>query len=187
MAAQGPVPVSVRTPDLVRAGLVAMLLPYADRVRVLPADSLDAARNQTPPEVEIFDPWGSGPTRRTCGDAFLVALVHDDDPHTARLAHHFGAHRVLALSAGAEQVVSTVEDARTPRCSTTREPCLLSHREWDVLQRICLGLSNAEIAADLYVSINSVKTYIREAYRKIGVTSRTQAVLWGLGRGLDEC
>jgi NarL family two-component system response regulator LiaR len=33
------------------------------------------------------------------------------------------------------------------------------------------------------LSINSVKTFIRSAYRKIGVQSRTQAVLWGTEHG----
>ena len=35
----------------------------------------------------------------------------------------------------------------------------------------------------MFLSINSVKTYIRSAYRKIGVTPRSQAVLWGVENG----
>ncbi len=42
----------------------------------------------------------------------------------------------------------------------------------------------AESADRVFISINSVKTYIRSAYRKIGVTSRSQAVAWGLRNGL---
>ena len=42
---------------------------------------------------------------------------------------------------------------------------------------IARGLSNQEIADRAYVTINSVKSYIRSAYRKIGVERRTQAVL----------
>jgi NarL family two-component system response regulator LiaR len=52
----------------------------------------------------------------------------------------------------------------------------LSPREVDVLHLIACGLSNQEIADSLYLSINSVKTYIRTAYRKIDVTRRSQAV-----------
>ena len=59
----------------------------------------------------------------------------------------------------------------------------LSPREAEVLALITQGLSNQEIADRAYVSINSVKTYIRSAYRKIGVERRTQAVLWGMGHG----
>ena len=35
----------------------------------------------------------------------------------------------------------------------------------------------------MYMSVNTVKTYIRTAYRKMGVDSRTRAVLWGIDHG----
>ncbi|GAA4672313.1 helix-turn-helix transcriptional regulator [Nocardioides nanhaiensis] len=54
----------------------------------------------------------------------------------------------------------------------------LGPREAQVLELIGQGLSNAEITARLHVSINTVKTYIRTGYHKIGVSSRTQAALW---------
>lgn len=56
----------------------------------------------------------------------------------------------------------------------------LTVRESEVVALITQGFSNAEIATRSYLSINSVKTYIRTAYRKMGVTSRSQAVLWGV-------
>lgn len=56
----------------------------------------------------------------------------------------------------------------------------LSPREAEVLALITQGLSNVEIAERAFISINSVKTYIRAAYRKIGVTSRSQAVRWAM-------
>ena len=56
----------------------------------------------------------------------------------------------------------------------------LSPREAEVLALICRGLKNQEIADRAFVSINTVKTYIRSAYRKIGVERRTQAVVWGM-------
>ncbi len=59
----------------------------------------------------------------------------------------------------------------------------LSAREAEVLALIAQGLSNKEIAERAFLSINSVKTYIRSAYRKIGVQRRTQAVLWGARNG----
>ena len=60
----------------------------------------------------------------------------------------------------------------------------LSRREIDVLHLIACGLSNQEIADTLYLSINSVKTYIRAAYRRVGVVRRSQAVAWSVPRGL---
>jgi DNA-binding NarL/FixJ family response regulator len=56
----------------------------------------------------------------------------------------------------------------------------LSAREAEVIALITQGLGNDEIAERMYTSINTVKTYIRTAYRKIGVDSRTRAVLWGV-------
>ncbi len=64
-------------------------------------------------------------------------------------------------------------------------PAGLSPREAEILALITQGLSNQEIADRAYLSINSVKTYIRSAYRKIGVERRTQAALWGVSHGFQ--
>jgi DNA-binding NarL/FixJ family response regulator len=61
----------------------------------------------------------------------------------------------------------------------------LSDRESEVLALITQGLSNADVARLTYLSPNTVKSYIRSIYRKIGVTSRTQAVLWGVRNGFS--
>ena len=60
----------------------------------------------------------------------------------------------------------------------------LSAREAEVLTLIAEGLTNQEIADRVFISINSVKTYVRSAYRKIGVNSRSQAAVWVLQNGL---
>jgi DNA-binding NarL/FixJ family response regulator len=59
----------------------------------------------------------------------------------------------------------------------------LTDRESEVLALITQGKSNAEVAELMFLSINTVKSYIRSAYRKIGVTNRTHAVLWGIEHG----
>ena len=60
----------------------------------------------------------------------------------------------------------------------------LTHRETEVLSMIASGLANREIAEQTNLSINSVKSYIRGAYSKIEVSSRSQAVLWAIQHGL---
>lgn len=60
----------------------------------------------------------------------------------------------------------------------------LTIRESDVLSLIAGGLSNHEISVQFNLSINSVKSYIRSAYRTIDVDSRTKAVLWAITHGL---
>nr|NLD40837.1 response regulator transcription factor [Actinomycetales bacterium] len=60
----------------------------------------------------------------------------------------------------------------------------LTARESEVVALITSGLTNEEIARNCYLSINSVKTYIRSAYRKMGVVRRSQAVAWGIENGM---
>ena len=55
----------------------------------------------------------------------------------------------------------------------------LSARELEVLKLIAAGCSNQEIAAELVISIATVKRHISNIYGKLGATSRTQAVLLG--------
>ena len=61
----------------------------------------------------------------------------------------------------------------------------LSARESEIIALITKGLTNQEIAERAYLSINSVKSYIRSAYRKIGVTRRSQAVAWAMQNGFE--
>ena len=60
----------------------------------------------------------------------------------------------------------------------------LSAREAEVLALITQGYTNNDIASRSYLSINSVKSYIRSAYRKISVERRSQAVRWGMENGM---
>lgn len=59
----------------------------------------------------------------------------------------------------------------------------LTAREAEVLALITQGLSNDEIARLTRLSINSIKSYIRSCYRKIGVANRSNAILWGVEHG----
>jgi two-component system, NarL family, response regulator LiaR len=61
----------------------------------------------------------------------------------------------------------------------------LTPREAEIIALITQGLSNEEICARAFLSINTVKGYIRSAYRKIGVQRRSQAVLWGVKNGFE--
>ena len=71
-----------------------------------------------------------------------------------------------------------------PAKPSAAEKWPLTHRETEVLSMIASGLANREIAEQTNLSINSVKSYIRGAYAKIEVTSRSQAVLWAIQHGL---
>ncbi|MER6540676.1 LuxR C-terminal-related transcriptional regulator, partial [Streptomyces sp900105755] len=60
----------------------------------------------------------------------------------------------------------------------------LSEREREVLGRLAQMMSTQEIAADLYVSVNTVKTHLKSIYRKLGVGRRGDAVRRARERGL---
>ena len=90
-----------------------------------------------------------------------------------------------AVHAG-EQVVAPEQLARREQSlATAAEVERLTARERETLARIATGMSNADIAREMQISLNSVKSYIRSAYRKTGVQSRSQAVLWAVSRGLS--
>ncbi len=61
----------------------------------------------------------------------------------------------------------------------------LSSREAEMIALITQGLSNQEIAERAFLAMNTVKSYIRSAYRKINVTTRTQAGVWGVENGFN--
>jgi LuxR family maltose regulon positive regulatory protein len=101
------------------------------------------------------------------------ALDHGIAPNYVR--------RLLAAfpSAEAEQTDQKKSQARALELV---EP--LSEREIEVLQLIAEGLTNQEIAARLYLSLNTVKVHSRNIYGKLGVNNRTQAVARAGGLGI---
>jgi two-component system, NarL family, response regulator LiaR len=60
----------------------------------------------------------------------------------------------------------------------------LSQREMDVLQLVVRGLSNAEIASELFLSPNTIKTHLRGIMNKLSVDDRVQAAVVALRAGL---
>ena len=72
--------------------------------------------------------------------------------------------------------------ARSDVVSALVEP--LSPREVNVLRYLCSQLTYREIAADLFVSVNTLKSHVRSIFRKLAVTSRADAVSIGRGEGL---
>ena len=60
----------------------------------------------------------------------------------------------------------------------------LSEREQVVLSYLPSWVSSAEIAAELYISLNTLKSHLRSIYRKLGASSRREAVLQARSRGL---
>ena len=94
----------------------------------------------------------------------------------------------LRRVAKGEQVVAVCDQQQVddPDVATLAQLHHLSVREGEILRLISQGLSNQEIAEKAYLSINTVKSYIRSAYRRMGVESRSQAILWAIDRGFGD-
>jgi len=57
------------------------------------------------------------------------------------------------------------------------ELVMLTPRELEVLQLIAFGMTNAEAARRLSISVHAVKFHLAEIYRRLGVTNRTEAAV----------
>jgi DNA-binding NarL/FixJ family response regulator len=187
----------VDEPEIVVRGLADMLGPDGRVVSVLGVDELAEA------DVVLCD-TGSDPDgwhrmRRVLSRGRPVVLF-SWDRHTERypeLIRH-GLRGYVSKAADARTIVDVVRTVASgglahPRPVRGVHPAdapggreALTEREVDVLELVLQGLSNAEIAQASFVSINTVKIHIRTAYRKMGVSSRSQAILWCIAHGFEH-
>jgi DNA-binding CsgD family transcriptional regulator len=58
--------------------------------------------------------------------------------------------------------------------STTRRPSRLTPQEASVARLVASGMSNPKVAAELFVSVNTVEFHLKNVYRKLGIRSRDQ-------------
>lgn len=124
--------------------------------------------------------------RRT--ELVILAVSRDLRPDLRARALAAGAHGWISMSVDSAGLVDAVEAAVDRRelpgeVDRLGQTVGLTTREVEVLALITQGMSNQEIADRLYLSINSVKTYVRTAYAKIGARSRSHAVAWCLHHG----
>jgi len=182
--------------DLVVAGVAAHLAGFAPGLQVteLPvaADDLD-----DPVDVVLLDTYGRAEMgvdrvrrlRRLAKVDKVAVYTLSWDTELVREALASGANAVLSKTLPARQLATdltrvvageTVVDPGTGRLqrSARRWPGHdrhLTERESEVLALVATGRSNAEAGCLLHLGVNTVKTHLRNAYRKCGVKNRAQA------------
>lgn len=190
--------------DLVVAGVAAVLSPYADRVEVVELDTRRPVASTV--DLVLYDTFS-----QLQADAVDLADVVEDprarivvlswttESSLVRRAVDAGAAGYLTKALTASELVDAIERIHAGEqvlslgaVSAQADEIFgrwpgdthgVSPREAEVLTLICQGLTNEDIAQRSFITMNTVKTHIRSVYRKIGVTTRSQAVRWGLERG----
>ena len=187
--------------ELVRRGLESML-------RTLGGFELGSIKDRAraPIDVALVEtfgvPQGDTTLQRAVADPFIAKVAvftwnhHPglvDDVLRDGVSGYLGKNLTAAQLGRAlraihlgDQVVAPALAARRPVgiAEPPHEVDSLTDRERETLANIATGRSNEQIAAQMGISLNSVKSYIRSAYRKIGVQSRSQAVLWAVSNGV---
>jgi DNA-binding NarL/FixJ family response regulator len=192
--------------DVVVVGLAKLLDQYRDRVVVAELDTNEPVTEDV--DIVLYDSFAQA----EADQGSIEVLVRN--PHARRVVVYTwsfhpdliasalakGASGYLSKTLPARELVAALESINDgnlviseapPR---TRAPAGLdwpgraeglTDREAEVLALITQGRSNLEIAALMFVSVNTIKSYIRNAYRKIGVTTRRHAILWGVRHGFQ--
>lgn len=135
--------------------------------------------------------------------AVLVLTGYDDDEYIFALLEAGAAGYLLKESSGEELIdairqVMTGEPVLHPKImkkvlnrlrSQSEEPPVqalgevLSDREMEVLRLAAKGMSNMEIADSLTLSVRTVQTHLRSIFNKLGVGSRSEAIVYALKKG----
>ena len=203
--APGPITVAlVDDYDIVVKGVANMLDPYRDRVVIAELDSTMPVEDTV--DIVLYDSFAQPESdheeigvlvANPCAHR-VVVYTWNFHPDLIDSARQHGAHGYLSKTLPARELVAALESVHAgetvisdaaPRARSA--PGLdwpgrgegLSDREAEILALITQGKSNADVARLTYLSPNTVKSYIRTIYRKLGVGSRTQAVLWGVQHG----
>ncbi|MSU51475.1 MAG: response regulator transcription factor [Opitutus sp.] len=188
-----------------RIGLAAMVSSHSHLKVVAEAEdnsSAIAACAEHRPDVVLMDlrlPGGGGVDatsairRRWPATRVLIVTTFDGDEDIHR-AIEAGASGYLLKGLSSAELVAAIEEVH--RGKTVMQPGVaarfrervrrkdLSPRELAVLRLIVDGRSNKEIAQELQIGEESVKTHSRSLFQKLGVADRTQAAIEAIRHGI---
>jgi DNA-binding NarL/FixJ family response regulator len=200
MDTRSPVTVALaRFEDVVAYGLRAMIaedpalelvaddIPHGQLTRAFSAHEPQVAIvnfGSLRSPIEVRDLHGGHPATR------LVVLANHPSPSECNQMLAFGATACLSKETQARDILNAIHLAsrglhvlpKTAREFGLTEPPgpeLLTPREADVLELLQQGRSNAQIAMELSVGVETVRTHARNIYRKLGVKTRRELATLG--------
>ena len=193
-------PIKVMVVDdhaIVRVGMAALFETQSDIVSVGAAeDGAEAVRKarRLKPDVIVMDLMmpvmdGVAATREILSEnpsAKVIVLTTSPSSEEIARALEAGAAGAILKSEANRKLLSTIRAvARGGRAvsdevaeTLSRNPPAerLSARQFEILQSLARGLTNAEIAVELGISAESVKEYVNYLCQKLGAANRTEAV-----------
>jgi len=158
-------------PDVV---LMDLLMPVMDGIA-----AISVIRNELP-EIEVIALTSVLESAAVVGAVRAGAigyLLKDTQAPELRRAIKAAAAGQVQLSPQASAYL--MREVRTPEMTE-----VLTEREMEVLRLLVQGQSNKEIARNLQIAEDTVKTHVKHILVKLGVQSRTQAVLGAIRLGL---
>ena len=189
---------------------LARLLVGRDGItEVVVADSVAALRSsagQIEPDVAVVDwqlgdgraPDAVGVLRQRCPEVRVIVLTGALAPSVVRRTMDLGCSGVLTKDRAADELFDAIvaafdgEFSMSPAAlsmaveAQTAGGEALSERELDVVRAIARGMSNAEIADELYLSVNTVRNHIQRISAKLEVGTRLEIAMTAIRRGLIE-
>jgi DNA-binding NarL/FixJ family response regulator len=205
MAARTPICIAlVDDYDVVLIGLAHMFDEYSDRIVVAEIDANQATNDAV--DILLYDSFAQPESDHDAIEELVknpnaskvVVYTWNFQPELVESARRQGVAGYLSKTLTAGDLVAALERIHAGEAIFMEEPRRASSanglewpgrregitdRESEILALITQGKTNAEVARLTYLSPNTVKSYIRSVYRKIGADSRTQAVLWGVEHG----
>lgn len=129
-------------------------------------------------------------------DLTITVLTMHEDPGYARAALQAGAHSFVLKQAEPDELLrafriagargSYVDPRVGARLADAGGEASLSEREREIVRHVALGYTNAQIAAQLYLSERTVKTYRARAIAKLGCSTRAELTAYARDHGLID-
>ncbi len=175
--------------EIIVQGLRRMLEPFSSRIDVVETEAGGLPELAT--DIALFDTFAGRRyalqrVKMMARDAAIgkvVLYTWDAPPAFRDDILRYAVDGVILKAVTGEDLVESLERIHAGESIGLDElislptSAALSEREQEVLALMALGLSNRQIAHELYLSVDTIKTHVRSVFGKLGVSNRTQAAL----------